>query len=123
MQKTLLVYYSLSGNTKKVAEEMARIGSWDVGVIQDVSRRKGTWGYIRSALETVFKINPAIDYIGNDPGAYDTVVLGSPIWLGRPAAPMRSFAHQYKGKLKNIACFCTMGGTGSKEWEAELNAV
>jgi flavodoxin len=123
MQKTLLVYYSLSGNTKKVAEEMARIGDWDVGVIKDASPRKGTWGYMCSALETMFKLMPAIDYIGNDPGAYDTVVLGSPIWVGRPAAPMRSFAHQYKGKLKNIACFCTMGGTDSKGWQAQLGSV
>jgi flavodoxin len=123
MQKTLLVYYSLSGNTKKVAEEMARIGGWDVGVIKDASPRKGTWGYMRSALETAFKMNPAIDYMGHDPGAYDTVVLGSPIWMGRPAAPMHSFAHQYKGKLKNIACFCTMGGTDSKSWQAQLDSV
>jgi flavodoxin len=123
MQKTLLVYYSLSGNTKKVAEEMVRIGGWDIGVIKDTDPRKGTWGYMRSALETLFKMNPAIDYIGNDPGAYDTLVLGSPIWVGRLASPMSSFAHQYKDKLKNIACFCTMGGTDSKNWQAQLASV
>jgi flavodoxin len=123
MQKTLLVYYSLSGNTKKVAEEMARIGGWDVGVIKDASPRKGIGGYMRSGLETAFKMKPAIDYTGPDPATYDTVVLGSPMWVGRPASPMRSFAHQYKGKLKSIACFCTMGGTDSKGWQAQVDAV
>lgn len=123
MVKTLLVYYSLYGSTKKVAEEMARIGGWDVGVITDASPRKGIWGYSRSALETAFNSAPAIDYVGNDPGAYDTVVLGSPVWVGRPASPMRSFANQYNNKLKNLACFCTMGGTDSKKWEASLYSL
>jgi hypothetical protein len=36
---------------------------------------------------------------------------------------MRSFANQYNNKLKNLACFCTMGGTDSKKWEASLYSL
>ncbi len=110
MAKTLLIYYSLTGTTKKVAEEMARQAGWDVGVIKDKKPRNGRLGYMRSGMEMIFPFHPAIEYQGNDPSAYDLVVLGSPIWMGKLSSPLHSFIKREGVKLKNVALFCTMGG-------------
>lgn len=38
------------------------------------------------------------------------MIIGSPVWAGQMASPVRAFIEREKGKLGKIAFFCTLGG-------------
>lgn len=113
MAKTLIVFYSLTGFTRKAAEELASRNSWDLAEIKDRRAREGFWGYSRSLLESSLGIYSDFDYGGPDPGSYDLVLLGSPVWGWHIASPLRSFYARYRDRLKRVAFFFTFGGGGA----------
>lgn len=45
---------------------------------------------------------------------YDVVILGCPVWASNMATPMRSFIMRESPKIKQVAFFCTLGGSGGK---------
>jgi len=53
--KILLIYYSRTGFTKKIAELLAAEGESHVEAIKDVKSRRGLFGYMRSAFEALKK--------------------------------------------------------------------
>ena len=52
--------------------------------------------------------------------AYDLVVLGTPVWAGRMASPMRAYIAQERGRFKRIALFCTEGGANGERAMAQV---
>jgi flavodoxin len=112
--KTLVVFYSRSGRTRKVAEAIANALECDIEEIQDVRSRKGLFGWLRSGYEAATRKLPPIRSTVKDPGEYDLVIIGSPVWGSTMASPVRSYLTQHKRKLiNNVALFCTMGGQDS----------
>jgi flavodoxin len=113
MPKTLVVFYSLTGFTKTAAEELARVGGWEIGEIRDVLPRRGIWSRLRCLIEARIGLNPRIDYRGPDPAEYDFVLLGAPVWGYHIASPLLGFFAQHRSRLKHIAFFFTFGGGGA----------
>ena len=112
--KTLVAYFSRSGNTRVVAGLIQRSLGADVFEIRPASP------YPEDYLETVEKarverdegIEPALERRIDAIAAYETVYLGFPIW-GETAPPViRSFlrAHDLSGKV--LVPFITHGGYG-----------
>jgi len=112
MARFLVAYYSWSGNTAKVAKAVAGQLSADLEQIRDTKRRSGFFAYIRSAMEASQKKTVAIEPAAKDVAAYDVVILGCPVWAGDMASPMRAYIARERPKLRQIAVFCTMGGSG-----------
>jgi len=113
-RKILLVYYSRSGTTKKVAEAIAAQLKCDTEEIQDVRSRKGLFGWLRSGREAMRRVLPPIRETTRDPGQYDLVIVGSPVWGSTMASPIRTWLDRQKPKLVNtVALFCTSGGADS----------
>jgi flavodoxin len=106
--KTLVVYYSRDGSTRKVAEELKGLLSADVEEITEPKGRGGPMGWIRSGQEgakgTVVPINPT----KTDPSAYDVVIIGTPIWAWNVSSPIRSYMVEAKAKLPKVAFYCCM---------------
>jgi menaquinone-dependent protoporphyrinogen IX oxidase len=106
--KTLVVYYSRDGATKKVAEELRLLLGADVEEITEPKGRGGPMGWVRSGREassgTIVPINPT----KYDPSTYDVVVVGTPIWAWNVSSPVRSYMVASKGKLAKVAFFCCM---------------
>jgi flavodoxin len=119
----LVVYYSLTGMTRIVAQQIASIGNCDVEEIVDVRPRRGMFGYLRSGFEAVAKIQPKIRPSGKNPASYDLVVLGTPVWMGRMSTPMRAYITKNRNCFRHIATFCTMGQSGGKEVSADIEAL
>lgn len=110
-RKTLLVYYSRSGTTRKVAEAIAAELRCDIEEIQDVRSRKGLFGWLRSGREAIRKARPEIKPMNKDPESYDLVIIGTPVWASTMASPVRTWLNANQKKLINlVALFCTMGG-------------
>lgn len=106
--KTLIVYYSRDGSTRKVAEELKGLLGADIEEITEPKGRGGPIGWIKSGKEAssgmIVQINPT----KFDPSGYDVVVLGTPIWAWNVSSPVRSYMVTFKGKLPKVAFFCCM---------------
>jgi hypothetical protein len=58
-----------------------------------------------------------------DPANYQLVVVGTPVWAGSMASPMRSFLFQNGHRIRRFACFCTLNGHGAAGTLRELRAL
>ncbi len=110
--KALVVYYSRSGNTRKAGEEIARELGSDVEEIVDTVNRAGPIGFIISGKQASGKELTKLKPLTRDPAQYDLVIIGTPVWAATMSSPVRTFIVENKGKLKNVAFFITLGGTG-----------
>lgn len=112
MSRILVVYYSRTGNTKKLAEEIASQLGADIEEIVDTAHRKGPLGYLRSAFD-VLAGRPAELRTTRDPYPYDVVVVGTPVWVGSVSAPVREYLVRNAGSIRHAAFFATYGGSGA----------
>ncbi|MCK9356264.1 MAG: NAD(P)H-dependent oxidoreductase [Dehalococcoidia bacterium] len=108
--KTLVVYYSRSGNTRKLAEEIGAALKADVEELQDGKDRKGPVAFILAGREAMHKTLVELQPLAHDPAAYDAVVVGSPVWASTVCSPVRTFLTKNRTQLKKVAWFCTSGG-------------
>ena len=120
MANTLIVYFSRSGHTQRIAAEIASQTGADLERITEQRSRKGLLGYLRSAREAYKKQVVPIDPTDNDPADYDLVILGTPVWAGHVSSPVRAYVAAHKQKLGRIALFCTQGGSGGPKVLREL---
>lgn len=112
--KTLVVYYSRTGTTKKVAEFISSKLNCDLEEIVDVKSRKGVVGWLRSGMEATTNKNASINESKYDLASYDLVIVGTPIWNGRISSPMRTYLNQNKDGLRRVGFFCTHLGSDQK---------
>lgn len=119
-RRTLVAFYSLSGNTGKLAHEIARELGADIESIRDATPRRGAIGMLRSIVDATLRRETPIRPPEKKPMDYDLLVLGGPIWAGRLAAPVRTYARRHAAGARRIAFFCTQGGRGAEKAMAEL---
>ena len=111
--KILLIYYSRTGFTKKIVDELAAEWECNVEAIEDVKCREGLFGYMRSGFEALNKKLTDIKSMKKDPSQYKLVVIGSPVWASNIPSPVRTYITKYKNEFKKVAFFCTFGGSGA----------
>jgi flavodoxin len=110
--QALVVYYSRTGNTRKVGQEIAKELSCDVEEIVDTVNRSGPIGWINSGRQATTKELTKLQPWKKDLSGYDMVIIGTPVWAGTMSTPVRTFIVENKDKLKNVAFFVTMGSSG-----------
>lgn len=121
--KTLVVYYSRTGITKKVAEEIADLLKADAEEILDTQNRKGAMGYLMSGREAMQKKFTILHNIKKDPSKYDLIIIGTPVWAFNISVPIRTYIMQNASRFKKVAFFCTQGGTGDKNAFEEMRKL
>lgn len=120
MAKILVVYFSRTGYTRKVAEEIASRCGADLEAIEDLRSRAGLFGYLRSGREALRKQPADIRPAARNPSDYDLVVLGTPVWAGHVSSPMRAYLAAHGSALEQVAFFCTLGGSGAEAAFADM---
>ena len=110
--KALVVFYSRTGHTKKVAETIADLLDCDRQELIDTQDRSGFIGYVRSGYQALKKDLTVLKDIKLS--GYDLVIIGTPVWVLTMATPVRTFLHTHKGQFKKVAFFCTYGGMGAE---------
>lgn len=117
--KTLVIYYSRSGNTKKVAQVIAKNLRADLEEIIDLKdRKRKIIGWVIAGRDALLEKSTKIRF-KKDPSKYDMIIIGTPNWAGTLTPAIRTYIEQNKTKLKKkkLACFCTYGGNTGKIFE------
>lgn len=120
--KTLVVYYSRSSVTKKIAEVIAKEINADIEEIIDNKKRSGVIGFIKSGYEAAYDKLTKIEEIKSNLEDYDLVILGTPVWAGKPSTPATTFIKKYHTHIKNLAVFITHGSP-SNEYRSAINFI
>lgn len=121
--KTLVVYYSRTGVTREVAHMIADQLKSDLEQVQEQRNRMGMVGFLRCCFEALCKKTPPIKAAEQDPVAYDLVIIGTPVWAGNLASPVRSYLDQKEGYLPAVAFFITSGGSHSPKIISEMQEL
>lgn len=116
--RVLVVYFSRSGTTARLASMLAGMLHADLEAIRESgadpdAERNGARGYLRSLIEAVRQRPAAIEPPVHDPAAYDVVIVGSPVWARSVSSPVRAWLVAHRASLKHVAFFCSLGGSGA----------
>lgn len=109
----LVVYYSRTGNTRKLAQRIAFAMNAEIDEISDVANRKGIAGYLRSGNEAWFRRAAKIHPSSTRARDFDLVVIGTPVWRVSLSSPVRSYLEEHAPHFRRVAFFCTMDRFGS----------
>jgi hypothetical protein len=106
--RTLVAYYSNTGNTRKVAEALARELQAELGEIT-CPRYLKWYGPLAMAWDIFTRNIPQIDGPAAS-ASYDLVVVGGPVWAAQPAPPVLRFLNAQSGRGR-VGLFVTCKGT------------
>lgn len=127
--KAAVIYYSLEGNTRLAAELIAR--KLDADLIPLTPSKGYPTGkvskYFWGGKSATFVEAPKLEPYDFDPDLYDLLVLGTPVWAGTFAPPLRTFIRENHLSAKKLALFaCCSGGSTAKcfsQIEREIGSV
>ena len=117
MSDILCMYYSRTGNTRQVVEELAAELGAEVVELRDDVDRGGTRGWLRCGLDAMRRTTrPLLPFQTERPlQDYRLVIVASPVWAGRCSCVARGFLKQYGKKLTNAAYVVTRGSEERSE--------
>jgi flavodoxin len=118
MEKTLVLYYSATNTTKRIAKEVAQKLDADIAEIhaaQPYTAADLDWNDSNSrtsieqhAHDTRVAIKDDLPDVRN----YDNIIIGHPIWWGVPPRMFADLMDKINLNGKHLAMFATSGGTG-----------
>ena len=110
--KALVVYYSLGGNTRKIANLIQSKINADIAEIKLEQDYKGSYDEIveLGQEEVNSGYMPKIKQLTANLDNYDVIILGTPVWWYTFAPAMKSFLNTHNLANKNIYIFATNGG-------------
>lgn len=113
-QKQLVLYYSETGTTKTVAQELQKQLGADIEEIEAVVPYSGNFQETiqRGQREMQSGEMPAIKPLKKKIADYDIIFLGYPIWFGTYANPIITLVKEQDFAGKTIVPFCTFGSGG-----------
>ena len=127
-RKTLVAYFSATGTTKALAEQIAELLNADIYEIQAAEPY--------TAEDLAYYTDCRADKEQNDPNArpaiagnvdnmaqYDTIVLGYPIWHGQAPRIISTFLESYDFRDKTILPFCTSHSSGIGSSDKNLHGL
>ena len=123
--KTLIVYYSLEGNTQWAAEQIAgRLGADTLRLVPKAAYPdKGFKKFLFGGKSAVMKEVPELEPYEADVSKYERIILATPVWAGTLAPPLRTFLQREDLSGRRFALVASsMGGSPGKTF-AHLKAL
>ena len=113
-QKALVLYYSQTGTTQTLAEELQKQLGADIERIEAVVPYDGDFGATiqRSGEERKSGEVPELKPLQVNLDDYDVIFIGYPIWFGTYAMPIATLVKENDFAGKTIVPFCTFGSGG-----------
>ncbi len=108
--KSLIVFYTRTGNARFVAETIAAQIGADIEEVIDLKKRSGVLGYLRGGGDARRGKETDIGTTKRSPSDYDLIIIGTPIWAGRPTPAITTYLKKNDLSGKKVAVFFTQGG-------------
>lgn len=128
MSKVLVAYFSASGVTKGVAERIANENGYDLfEIVPEEIYTPADLDWTDRNSRSTIEMNdkgfrpPIIEAC--DVSAYDTVVIGFPVWWYTAPSIINTFIESVDLRGKTIKAFCTSGGSGIDKCVSDLKAT
>lgn len=126
MSRTLVAYFSASGVTAKVAENLAETIGADIFCIEpEIPYTKSDLDWTNKKSRSTIEMNnptsrPSIKDKRDNMGDYDIVFVGFPIWWYVAPTIINTFLESYDFAGKTIIPFATSGGSGMGKTNEKL---
>lgn len=113
-KKCLIAYFSHSGNTKIIAEMIAKETGGDLFEIKPVKDYPNDYQTVvdQAKIEVNSNYHPELKEYCKNIKDYDVVFIGSPNWWGTMAPPVATFLSKTNLSEKTIVPFITHEGSG-----------
>lgn len=123
--KTLVLFYSQTGATRAVAEELQRQLGCDIDSVVAINPYDGDYAQTiaRWMQERNDSVTVEIRPIASNLDEYDTIFLGFPIWGGTYALPMATFLANNGLNGKKVVTFATFGSGGIEKATLDVAAA
>lgn len=108
--KILIAYFSKTGNTKRVAIDLAKKLNAETDEIIDLQERQ----FLNKGRDAAKGLLTKIKTTKN-PSDYDLVIIGSPVWAFNSTPATRTYITNFKNEFKKVAIFTTSGLVHPKE--------
>jgi flavodoxin len=108
--KSLVVYYSRTNTTRKLAEKIAGEINADIEEIKPKVNYQGKIGYVRGGKDAMSEKIIDLEELKYNPEDYDVVYIGGPVWASKAANPLISYLNQ--NSFSNVKFFLTAGKSG-----------
>lgn len=125
MSNVLVAYFSASGVTKRVAEEIAGENGYDIfEIVPEEIYTPADLDYMDKNSRSTIEMNdksfrPPIKQTC-DVSSYDTVAIGFPVWWYTAPTIINTFIESVDLSGKRIKVFCTSGGSGVDKCVSDL---
>jgi flavodoxin len=124
--KSAIVYYSYSGNTRKVAEVLAEaLRQKDEVDALELKAQDESSSFFLQARRAFAKVRARIEPINFDLSNYNLVCFGTPVWAFAPAPAMNTYLGRCFGlEGKEVILFSTYGsGLGRERCIKYMQAI
>ena len=124
-QGKIVIFYSQTGTTRQVAEELQQQLGADIDSIVAVD----SYGYDYNATIERWKkeredsVKVEIKPLGRNLNDYDTIFLGFPIWGGTFASPVATWLADNNLEGKTVITFATFGSGGIESATEDVKTV
>jgi flavodoxin len=121
----LVAYFSYSGNTREIADQIHKSVGGDIFEIKSVKPYPDDYDAVVKQARQELKSGekPALKTKVENIKPYDLVFIGYPNWCGTIPAPVMAFLSQYDFSGKTIAPFCTHEGSGLGRSAADISKL
>ena len=119
--KTLVVYYTRTGNSKFAAETIAAELGADIEEVIDLKNRQGKLAYMSCGRDAMSGKETEIAPTKRNPADYDLTVIAQPVWAWSPTPAIRTYAKKNDLSGKKVALF--FGGSNLREAVEKTKAL
>lgn len=115
--KTIVVFFSLEGNSEYAANKILEYTGGDILELKTAKEYpKGNFGkYFLGGKSAIFGEKPKLVPYEFSKDKYDLIIIGTPVWAGTFAPPIRTFIKENDLSKKKIALYaCSASGNAEK---------
>jgi flavodoxin len=103
--RSLVVFYSRTGNAKFVADNVASDLGADTEEVTDIKNRRGWLGFLKAVYDATRGKETTIEKTKKSPRDYDLIVIGTPVWNSRITPAIRTYLKENNLSEMKIAIF------------------
>ena len=122
--KSLIVYYSLEGNTQYVADKVKEKADADILrlIPKKAYSNKGLSKFFWGGKSALMAEKPELEAYDVDLSQYERIIFGFPVWAGTITPPIRTFIEDNRKALagKRFSAYACMAGSGGDKALSKL---